>query len=123
MAVISGSDYNAIATHYGNIKTLLTSASEYLYDAVYKIVLFNSLEPTADLFNEFYNSYLSNTSQIKSDIPLIPAVKKLNSHVMSRGGYASVNAFLEATGATVPQSWADLCASAGTTIDEDHIAG
>ena len=123
MAVITGSDYTAIATSYGQIKKRLSQCSTYLYQAVNTIVLFNTVEPTVDLLQEFLTSYQVNTANYGSDISLIPAVKKINSHVLSRGGYASINAFLTDKGATVPQAWADLCLAAGTTIDPSHIVG
>jgi hypothetical protein len=121
--LISIADYSAIAGYYGNIKTVLSSASTYLYNAVYKIAQIDDIEPSIDLLQDFYNSYKVNSAQYSSDLPLLAAVRKLNTHVLNRGGYASIDAFLEANAATVPQSWATLSGEAGQTIDEDNISG
>jgi hypothetical protein len=123
MAVITGTDYHAIAISYGNVKTRLAALSGYLYEAVYQVVLMNTYEPTKDLLDAFAGVYEVNLGAYASLIPFVPAVKAINSHVINRGGYATVNAYLTAKGITVPQAWADLCTAAGTTIDPSHISG
>ncbi len=127
--IISANDYKAIAGYYGSIKTLLGNVTGYLYSAVTRIALVNDVEPTFDLMTDFYNSYSVNSVQITSTVPLLGAVRKLNSHVLNRGGYSSIGAtgdaasFLSVQGITVPQSWADLSAATGQTIDASHILG
>lgn len=127
--LISTSDYKAIAGYYGSIKTLLGNVTGYLYSSVTRIALINDVEPTYDLMNDFYSSYAVNSVAMTSTIPLLAAVRKINSHVLNRGGYSSIGAtgdttsYLTSTSTTVPQSWADLSAAAGQTIDASHIVG
>ena len=115
--VISGANYQAIATYYGNARKQLNTVSSYLSSAVDTVVYLNDTLPTIDLLNPFYSTYVSNTASYGSNISMLPAVSAINSHVLSRGGYASINAFLDATSITVPQTWADLCSASGTTIN------
>ena len=121
MAVITGTDYSAIAHDYGDIISQLSGVGTYLYDAVYQIVLMNTYEPTLDLLDPFNNVYTANVSAYSSYVPFVPAVKAINNHVINRGGYSSINAFLTATGVTVPQAWVDLCAAAGFTISVNIV--
>lgn len=127
--VISGADYQTIATAYGKLKARLDGARGYLYDAVTTVVLMTDLEPTVDLLAEFYNAYLVNYNSINSGQPYIAAVKKLNNHILSRGGYADINAFLLHASQVengnvpyhVPAAWADLSNTAGQTINGTYI--
>jgi hypothetical protein len=123
VSVITGTDYAAIASYYGDVKTKLGTIAGSLFNAVYQIVLMNTYEPTKDLIDVFSSVYEVSGVQFASLIPFVPAVKAINTHVLNRGGYASVSAFLTAKGVTVPQAWADLCAASGTTIDPSRISG
>ena len=121
MAVITGTDYHAIAVDYGSIKSQLSGVGAYLYAAVNQIILMNTYEPTLDLLDPFNNVYTTNLSAYSSLVPFIPAVKAINSHIINRGTDASINAFLTRTGANVPQAWVNLCAAAGTTISVNIV--
>lgn len=126
---ISAANYQSIAGYYGNVKKVLGTVSGYLFGAVTTIANMNDVEPTYDLMTQFYNSYQVNSSTLASDLPLLAAVRTLNSHVLNRGGYTSIGAtsdntsFLHVQSITVPQGWADLCSSTGQVIDASHISG
>ncbi len=141
--VISLGDYTTIATLFSTARDSVRSAVSNFYDAVQAIVVLDVVEPSIDLLPQFYATYLSVASDLKSDARYLPAVRTINSHVFHRGvtqncpvadvglPYASITAFLEDTDVnalggcnnaggnvgTVPQGWADLCALTGEIID------
>tara|TARA_Y100000034_G_scaffold115283_1_gene152283 strand:- start:302 stop:670 length:369 start_codon:yes stop_codon:yes gene_type:complete len=121
MAVISGSDYRTIAVSYSEIRNQLIASRGDAYDAVYLIVQLNSVDPEVDLLIPFNSTYLVHADQMNSSSTLLGAVRALNQHVLNRGDVATVDAFLNAQGITVPQNWADLSASAGYTISSTYI--
>jgi len=121
MAVISGSDYRTIAVSYSEIRNQLIASRGDAYDAVYLIVQLNAVDPEVDLLIPFNSTYLVHADQMNSSSTLLGAVRALNQHVLNRGDVATVDAFLNAQGITVPQNWADLSASAGYTISSTYI--
>lgn len=122
MAVISQQDYLSIAVAYANARDQVLGAKDYLFDAVYLIVLFDEIKPSVDLLSVFYDAYSINTETLRAPTLFLSAVRALNQHVLLEGNFANVDAFLEqGSGILVPQSWADLCASAGFTISQDNI--
>ncbi len=134
MAIISNSDFQAISRAYGNIQTMLNNMSGYLYSAVSTIALIDTVEPTFDLITDFYNSYNVNSNAMTTNVPLLAAVRKLNSHILNRGStlstpYTSIGAtgdstsYLTLTSQTVTASWASLSAAAGQTVASAHISG
>jgi hypothetical protein len=127
MSVISGTDYKKLADKYAVARTNVIGSAEYLFDAVYDVVMLQSLQPEVDLLSEFYNSYLVNANLWKAPSSLLSAVKTLNNHVIRRGNYASLNDYFAAEVIidptfTVPVAWAELCEIAGFTIDPIYIA-
>ncbi len=114
--VISGDSYYSIATNYANARDRVVSAVDYLFEAVYQIVLLQEILPEVDLLSEFYNSYLINNDSLKSSVNFLPAVRRLNNHVLNRGSASTLDEYLEDEGVYVPQSWASLSALAGFTI-------
>jgi hypothetical protein len=86
--VISGADYLAIATYYANARIANVGSVDYLYDAVYKIVLSDNVYPTIDLINEFWTSYQINTDIYRSPTTYLSAVRAINNHVINRSGSA-----------------------------------
>ncbi len=121
--VISGANYAAVATNYANARDKVVSSVDYLFQAVYQIVLLQDIIPEVDLLQEFYSSYLVNNDILKSPVNFLPAVRSINNHVLSRGTDASLDAYLESEGVTIPQTWADLSSAAGFTIASEHISG
>jgi hypothetical protein len=118
--LISTTDYVLIATYLSNVRTLLDQVSPYLFDAADTIVKSDDFEPTIDLINPFYNTYLSQTSTLDSNAPYLNVVRALNNHVIRRGGYSNIDAFLETDGSKVPDNWADMSAEAGFTISPSN---
>jgi hypothetical protein len=126
MSVISGSDYKSIAVEYGLARDNMIQSAEYLFNAVYDVVMLQSLQPEVDLLKEFYDSYLLNSSNWKAPSTLLSAVSSINGHVLKRGNYSSLNDYFAAQVVidptfSVPQSWADLCEFAGYTVDPAYI--
>lgn len=122
MAFISGPSYVAIATAYSNARNQQLTVKDYLFDAVYEIVMLQEIIPEVDLLVEFYNSYQVNTTLFSAPQTLLSAVRKLNNHVLNRSSYTNLDDYLEGEGVTVPEQWADLCSSAGFPIDSSNIS-
>lgn len=123
MAVISGANYVKIATSYGNARDQILSSIQFLFDAVYEVVLIKEIIPEVDLLDEFYNSYQINSNVFKSPVTLLQAVRSLNNHVLNRGGFADINAFFAAQphGTVVPRAWADLSSAVGFSIHNIYV--
>jgi hypothetical protein len=127
--VISGLTYKNIATAYAKLKYRLDTAGDYLLDAVNYILDTDELVPNIDLLNDFYQTYFVHFESLSADTPWLGPVRKLNAHVLGRGGYASINAYLAAKSTSenggvaikVPQAWADLSAATGQTISSTYI--
>ena len=124
---LTGDQYELIAGYYADLRASLTSGSVNLYDAVYEIVKFDTFEPTIDLLQTFYNTYTVQTLALASNGPWNSVVRALNGHVLSRGEdisgnkFASLDAWMSYNSVQVDQEWADLCASAGYTVDPAYI--
>jgi len=116
--VISGTDYLAIATYYANARASNIGSVDYLYDAVYKIVLSTQFYPTIDLINEYWTSYKINADIYRSPSTYLSAVRAINNHVVNRAGSAvtDVNDYLIAENIKVPMGWAELCKATGTLV-------
>jgi hypothetical protein len=128
--VITGTDYLAIATYYASARSNNLGSVTYLYDAVYKIVLSDSVYPTIDLVNEFWTSYLINTDIYRSPTTYLSAVRAINNHVINRAGndgngdpITDINDYLADQNITVPLGWADLCKVTGVLICRNYITG
>lgn len=119
--VISGTDYLAIAQSYADARTSILASITSLFDAVYLIVQLNDIDPSVDLLQDFANSYQINADQLRSPVTMLSAVRRLNNHVLNRGGYTDLASFFDDTSVgitVVPDAWADLCKAAGYDIDE-----
>jgi hypothetical protein len=135
--VISGAEYVVIANHYGNLRRQLTSAANYLYSAVYKIVQFNEFEPTLDLLNAFYETYTLQTQVLNNNTPYIGAVRALNAHVVNRavdgdgnsysditGGLSAIDQWLDDEGVadnSILEEWQTMSTAAGFAIDDGFV--
>ena len=119
--VISQTEYRNIALDYAAAYERLLEPNDFLYDAVYRVVLLQVVIPEVDLVNPFYDAY--NITFNNSDIPssMIDAVAAINNHVINRGGFDDVDAYLDAGPITVPSGWATLSELAGFTIDASNI--
>lgn len=120
--VISQTEYRNIALDYAAAYERFLEPSDFLYDAVYRVALLQVVIPEVDLINPFYDAY--NIRFRTSDIPgsMIDAVRAINDHVIQRGGYDDVDAYLDSgSGITVPAAWATLSSLAGFTISSGNI--
>lgn len=121
-SLISQEDYRDIAISYANARDQFLGAKQFLFDAVYTIVLFDNIQPSVDLLSTFWDAYNINLDTINAPTLLISSVRAINQHVLREGGYSDIDAFLVAgDGVLVPQTWADLSATAGYTISSSNI--
>jgi hypothetical protein len=123
--VISGQDYLSIATYYANARASNLGSVEYIYDAVYKIVLSTQFYPTIDLINEFWTSYQINADIYRSPSTYLSAVRAINNHVVNRAGSTveDLNDYLADESLQVPLGWAELCKSTGVLVCRAYIQG
>lgn len=121
MAVITGDDYYGLAVCYANARDTIVKGSDDLFDAVYLIVMLQSLKPEIDLLKPFWDTYNLSIDQLNSTTLFLGAIRELNAHVLREGGYESIDAFLLATGQTVPATFAELSAIAGYEIAPAYI--
>ena len=143
--IISVSTYVSIAQNYSHAVMSLVSPATFLDDATQTIVDLHDVLPTVDLVTAFYAAQTGSTTVVAStatygftptagkiNVPTFPtswiaACRAINSHVISRATYSSVDLFLASATAenTVPPQWVQLCNAAGFTgishIDTDSM--
>ena len=121
-AVIDGEDYRQIAIYYSDAYDTYNGATDYLWLAVYRIVLLQVVFPELDLLQDFWNAYFINMSGTGASAPnsWLNAVSAINNHVITRGTYTSIDAYLAAEGILVPANWISLSAQAGYTISSAY---
>ena len=72
--------------------------------------------------DKFFNTYVINTSVVKSPGTLLDAVIALNSHVMKRGQYEDINNyFFDNPGLKVKKEWQELSAVVGYSISDEFV--
>ena len=121
MAFISGTDYYTIASDYATAFRARYNSKDELFDAVYTVVQLNAIRPEVDLLSDFWESYLVNSDLLQSTTLLLGAVRALQEHVIAAGGFATVDAYLDDQGITVPADFALLSDDAGFPIDSSNI--
>lgn len=130
--VITGLQYSALATKLGTVISVVRNSKSYLWDALVLVAGFTDIDPTYDLIVPFKNVYDIQINALQSSSNYLTAVRALNDHVISRAkqpdgtGYSDINDwFDDETDAgrtvSVPQTWADLCVTAGVTIEPAYI--
>jgi hypothetical protein len=128
--VISGAEYVSIANNYGSLRERLDATTDYLYDAVYTIVLFNEFEPTLDLLQTFYDTYVLQTQILNNNTPYHAAIRALNNHVLLRAidpstdsGYTDINDWFDdqGVGKVLKPEWQTMCAELGFTIEDGFV--
>jgi len=120
-SVISGTNYEQVATQYANARNSVLSSVSYLFDAVYTIVTLDEIEPSVDLLTEFWNSYQINSDLFRNPVTFLSAVRRINNHVINRSIYTTLDLWMAAEGVNIPEAWADLSNAAGYTIDPSRI--
>jgi hypothetical protein len=130
--VITGTQYSTLATQIGTVISVVANSQSYLYSALQAIAAISDVDPTYDLIVPFKNVYDIQVSVLESTSNYQQAARALNSHVLLRARqsngntYTDINDWFDDEGlanrqVAVPQSWADLCSTTGTTIDESYI--
>jgi|2_EtaG_2_1085320.scaffolds.fasta_scaffold59582_2 hypothetical protein len=132
MATVLGkSDYLSISIFYTNALRRLRLTDQDLFDAVYAVVILDTvgIEPTVDLAKPLFTAYEENGATIGFPGNYVEAVRVVENHVIQRGSFSDVDAYLEATtlngsaasAILVPQEWADLSEEAGFSITSSNI--
>jgi len=122
MALIPTATYEQIADDYDEFREQSLRAICKLLDATQAIVDLTgsgALIPEVDLLNPFYGVWLTTKDNYLSVASLLAAVRAINNHVLTEGGYNNLTAYVAATGASMPYFWAELCNSAGFTVSGD----
>lgn len=128
--VITVATYVIIAQDYAHSIQSLTSPVTFLTDATQTVANLDDILPTVDLIGPLFTAQTGTTTITmvstihNGQIPIptfptswIAACRACNNHVITRGGYADVNAFLASvtSGNQVPPQWLELCKAAGFT--------
>lgn len=130
MATVLGkSDYLSISIYYTNALRRLRLTDSDLFNAVYAVVLLDTVEPTVDLAKPLFTAYEENGATIGYPGNFIEAVRIVQNHVIDRGGFNDVDAYLEATtlngvaasAILVPEEWSDMSGEAGFTISSSNV--
>jgi hypothetical protein len=120
--VIGAADFLVITNLYAQARERVLNQKDDLFDAVYQIVLLNTLYPEVDLLNPFWGVYQLNTNTTTSDENLLASVRALNFHILSRGNYTDINQYFVAhPGLKVDYTWSILSADAGYVINPQYI--
>lgn len=143
MAVIGTTDYKSIMTDYGDAQTQLVGISTKYYDAAYTVLVTNVFDPEIDLLIAFHNAYVvSQGAYASAPTSAVGAINALQKHVLAQAvsigvgsitvgeKYNDINDWYEdypsdwPTGgsAVIPQTFADISAQAGHTIESTYIA-
>jgi len=119
--VISGTDYLVLANEYASVRDAIVDQKDSMFDAVYYVVFLQSLYPEVDLLSPTWEAYQINASSSAIPQGILTAVRAIQQHVLNRGGYTTVDAYLAAEAITVPSGWAILSEAAGFTISAIYI--
>lgn len=114
--VISGEDYLSVSNQYASARDALLSSSDFLLDAVDLIVDTQNVIASADLLSTFFLSYQINAAINVNPSPFLSSVRRLNNHVLNRGGFTTVQQYIDNEGIVVSPTWKDLSNAAGYTI-------
>ena len=123
MAFITGAQYKILADDLAEARDSTSISKDFLFDAVYEVVMLQALYPEIDLLQSFWDTYNTEMNQIASSIPLLGAVKVLQKHVLNRSEYATIDDYLGAEGITVTATFQSLSALAGYTITDSYVVG
>lgn len=118
--VLDGDTYQSIAVSYGNARSQILGSKQFLFDAVYLIVLIDETQPEVDLLSTFWDTYNINTDSLNAPTLMLSSVRAINQHVISKGGYESIDEYLLVNGVMVPQEWAEMSEAAGFEISEEY---
>lgn len=88
----------------------------YLWDALYKIVLFEEPVKEIDMLLPFWKDYSTNDNILETPNTLLLAVRSLQSHVLKRGCYRSIDDYLKDNNAYISETFAALSGQAGYPV-------
>ena len=77
MAVITGADYRKVAVEFASARDKHKAMKQDFFDAVYEIVLLQSIVPEVDLLLRFWGTYLINSDQIDSSEMFLSTISSL----------------------------------------------
>lgn len=127
--VINGVEYSTLATKYGNLLSVLNSATVYMFDALTFIAQMNEVEPTRDLIVAFDNVYQQQVAALTAQGSFLEVARALNGHVLTRARTTAGAAYtdirnwfadqeLDGFNVGFPKKWADLSKLAGQDVDD-----
>lgn len=121
MSVLPKETYETIATNITTARDNLINSVSVFYDNVEAIVLLDDVQQTLDLLEPMYSAYTVSDTSLRSIYLYQTAISALNNHVITRGGYADINAYFLAESVQVSSTFAELSGMAGFDIDVAYI--
>lgn len=124
MAFITGAQYKQLADSLADARDTQILSKDFVFNAVYDIVLFQAIYPELDLLEDFWDAYSVETSATFSPSSLVGAVRSLQRHVIARSSYTSVDEYLwnELYPDKVQASFQTMSALAGYTISDMYVS-
>jgi hypothetical protein len=124
MAFITGTQYKQIADELADARDTQVLSKEFLFNAVYDVVLMQEIYPELDLLSPFWDTYNVDTQSVSNPINIIGAVRALQNHVLIRSTYATINSYLynEVYPSLLQPSFQELSVDAGYAIDDMYVS-
>jgi len=122
MAVINRTDYLSLQADIASARDTVVSAKDDLFNAVYTVVMLQVIIPEVDLLSPFWGTYQSNSGSLDSTTWLTDAVRALQSHVVNRTAYTTVNEYLynEIMPDKVEASFKEISDRIGYPVDSSY---
>jgi len=111
--------YQQISDHYANAVSSINASVDALYNALVIVTQLDDPDvkiELLDIFEATWNAMKSGPTR-----PLISSAARLNTYIVTRTVYTSVNSFLDDVSYQVSSDWAALSADAGTPIDAIYV--
>jgi hypothetical protein len=117
--LITRTEYATISQNLASALESIELAKDFAYDNVYTLVISDNIVVTYDLHNTFYEDYQKAILLSNTNATFLNGVRALQRHVLSKGGYGTVNDFLDdqEPPLTVPSKFATISILAGFNID------
>lgn len=125
MAVINPTKYKQISDNIATAKAQLKLAVTEMYSAVYTIALLDDVTQSVDLLQPLFTVYQLTDNAFSRTSLFDGAVLALNNHVLRRGGYTTMDAYLAVSTGTgddvilLPEFW-DLCNKLGYNVSATY---
>lgn len=125
MAVINADRYKLISDNIATAKAQLKLAVTEMYNAVYVVALLDDVVQSVDLLQPLFTVYQLTDNAFSRTSLFDGAVLALNNHVLRRGGYTTLDAFLAQSSGTgddiilLPEFW-DLCNKLGYNVSATY---